>query len=132
MLGTHDESSAVSMTGEHPGLLPGGLIRQVAGELAGRGLNVAYPVHDDSRCLKVTGLPGRYCSVEVGDDGYVLLEYWPAVRLPARRPARKHSWPHRSYPGRRSRAVASRPGGLLMASVRAQQWELRERMFAAG
>ena len=66
------------MTDEHPGPLPGGLMRQVAGELAGRGLNVEYPVHDDSCCLKITGLPGRYCSVEVDDDGFVLLEYWPA------------------------------------------------------
>lgn len=67
------------MTDEHPGPLPGGLMRQVAGELAGRGLNVAYPVQDDSCCLTVTGLPGRCCSVEVSDDGYVLFEYVPAV-----------------------------------------------------
>ncbi len=60
-------------------MLPGGLMRQVAGELAGRGLKVECPVQDDSCCLTVTGLPGRYCSVEVGDDGYVLLEYWPAI-----------------------------------------------------
>jgi hypothetical protein len=79
MLGTCHERRAALMTDKHPGPLPGDLMRQVAGELAGRGLNVAYPGRDDSCCLTVTGLPGRYCSVEVSDDGYVLLEYWPAV-----------------------------------------------------
>lgn len=65
---------------DEPGPLPGGLLREVACELAGRGLNIEYPVHDDgSRYVTVTGLPDWYCTVQVNDDGYVLLEYWPAV-----------------------------------------------------
>jgi hypothetical protein len=80
MLGARHERRAALITDQRTGgPLPGGLIRQVAGELAGRGLNVEYPVHVDSCCLTVTGLPGWYCSVEVSEEGYVLLEYWPAV-----------------------------------------------------
>ena len=55
-------------------------MREVADELTGQGLSVEYPVHDDgSRYLTIIGLPERYCAVQVNDDGYVLLEYWPAA-----------------------------------------------------
>jgi hypothetical protein len=57
---------------------PGGLLSVIAMELAARRLPVGYSFEDDGCLLRVTGLPGRYCTVIADDSGYVLADCWPA------------------------------------------------------
>ncbi|HEY7145474.1 MAG TPA: hypothetical protein VH637_14620 [Streptosporangiaceae bacterium] len=47
-------------------------------ELSARRLPVGYSFEDDGCLLRVTGLPGRWCTVIADDSGYVLVDCWPA------------------------------------------------------
>jgi hypothetical protein len=57
---------------------PGGLLSVIAMELSARRLPAGYSFEDDGCLLRVTGLPGRYCTVIADDSGYVLADCWPA------------------------------------------------------
>jgi hypothetical protein len=57
---------------------PGGLLSVIAMELSARRLPAGYSFEDDGCLLRVTGLPGRHCTVIADDSGYVLADCWPA------------------------------------------------------
>ena len=57
---------------DHPG--QGELMRLVAGGLAENGLHVRYPEREGERCLTITDIKGVWCTLSVGDTGYVEWE----------------------------------------------------------